>query len=330
MRKIAFFDVKPYDVNGFERTKSDDFEIEYHESKLSPATVRLAEGADAVCAFVNDDLSAEVLAKLAEYGIKAVALRSAGFNNVDLEMADKLGITVMRVPAYSPHAVAEHAAALLLTLNRKVHKAYIRTREFNFSLSGLTGMDLYGKTAGVIGTGRIGKCFAEICRGFGMRVLAYDAFPDANFKCGEYVDLKTLLSESDVISLHCPLVNDTYHMIDWQAFSLMKRGTILINTSRGGLIDSLALLSAIDGGRIGAAGLDVYEEEADYFFEDKSEKPVKDDVLSLLLTKPNVIITSHQAFLTVEALNNIADVTADNLRSFFNGAPKNVVSAKKR
>ena len=328
MKKIAFFDTKPYDINGFEEKKADLFEIEYHESRLNPSTARLAEGADAVCAFVNDDLSAEVLKIFAGFGIKAVALRSAGFNNVDLEEAKRLGITVMRVPAYSPHAVAEHAAALLLTLNRKIHKAYIRTRDFNFSLSGLTGMDLYGKTAGVIGTGRIGKCFASICKGFGMKVLAYDAFPDKTFNDAEYVDLPTILSQSDVISLHCPLVDDTYHMIDWQAFSLMKRGAILINTSRGGLIDSLALLSAIDGGKLGAAGLDVYEEEADYFFEDKSAKPVKDDVLSLLLTKPNVIITSHQAFLTVEALNNIAEVTLDNLAGFFEGNPRNVVSKK--
>lgn len=325
MKKIAFFDYKPYDKDGFEKNKSDNFEIEYHESRLNSSSVRLAEGADAVCAFVNDELSEEVLAQLAAYNIKAVVLRSAGYNNVDLKAAEKYGITVMRVPAYSPHAVAEHAAALLLTLNRKVHKSYIRTRDFNFSLNGLTGMDLYGKTAGVVGTGRIGKCFAAICKGFGMRVLAYDAFPDKTWDGGEYVDLETLLAESDVISLHCPLVNDTYHLIDWQAFSVMKRGAILINTSRGGLIDSLALLSAIDGGKIGAAGLDVYEEEADYFFEDKSEKPIKDDVLSLLLTKPNVIISSHQAFLTVEALNNIAEVTLNNLVNFFNGNPTNVV-----
>lgn len=325
MKKIAFFDTKPYDMDGFEQNKSDNFEIEYHESRLNASSVRLAEGADAVCAFVNDELNEEVLKQLAAYNIKAVALRSAGYNNVDLKAAEKYGITVMRVPAYSPHAVAEHAAALLLTLNRKVHKSYIRTRDFNFSLNGLTGMDLYGKTAGVVGTGRIGKCFAAICKGFGMKVLAYDAFPDKNWTDGEYVDLETLLAKSDVISLHCPLFKDTYHMIDWQAFSVMKRGAILINTSRGGLIDSLALLSAIDGGKLGAAGLDVYEEEADYFFEDKSAKPIKDDVLSLLLTKPNVIISSHQAFLTVEALNNIAEVTLNNLSGYFNGNPTNVV-----
>jgi len=326
MKKIAFFDTKPYDVTGFENYKSDLFEIEYHESRLNQSTARLAEGADAVCAFVNDDLSEPVLEKLAGYGIKAVALRSAGYNNADIKAAERLGVTIMRVPAYSPHAVAEHAAALLLTLNRKVHKAYIRTRDFNFSLNGLTGIDLYGKTVGVIGTGRIGKCFAAICKGFGMRVICYDAYPDKNWEGAEYVDLETLLSESDIVSLHCPLVDDTYHMIGWQAFSIMKRGVILINTSRGGLIDSLALLSAIDGGKLGAAGLDVYEEEADYFFEDKSEKPVKDDVLSLLLTKPNVIITSHQAFLTIEALNSIAEVTINNLSSFFGGKPENTVT----
>ncbi|MBQ4075714.1 MAG: 2-hydroxyacid dehydrogenase [Clostridia bacterium] len=316
-KTIAFFDAKPYDKIWFDQLVNDRYDIRYLESKCNSDTAALAKGCEAVCAFVNDDLSAATIERLYENGVRVLAMRSAGYSNVDFKAAYGK-INVVRVPAYSPYAVAEHAMALLLTLNRKVHKAYNRTRDFNFSLSGLIGTDLHGKTAGVIGTGKIGQVFINICKGFGMRVLAYDPYPipDASF---EYVDLPTLLRESDVISLHCPLTEQTHHILDVNAFRQMKKEAFIINTSRGALIDSAALLAALNLKRIGGAGLDVYEEEADIFFEDYSGEIIQDDVLSLLTSRPNVIITSHQAFLTDEALRNIADVTLKNLDAYFAG-----------
>lgn len=317
MRKIAFYDAKPYDRIWFDQMNGGKYDILYLESKCNPDTAALSKGCDAVCAFVNDDLSKETIERLYENGVRVLAMRSAGYSNVDFRACYEK-ICVVRVPAYSPYAVAEHAMALLLTLNRKVHKAYNRTRDFNFSLNGLIGTDLHGKTAGIIGTGRIGRVFINICRGFGMRILAYDPCPakDADF---EYVQLKQLLEESDVISLHCPLTEQTHHILNVDAFRQMKREAFIINTSRGALIDSAALLAALNLKRIGGAGLDVYEEEADFFFEDFSGEIIQDDVLSLLMSRPNVIITSHQAFLTDEALRNIADVTLKNLDSYFAG-----------
>ena len=268
-----------------------------------------------VCVFVNDTVDAEVIDKLYGYGVKLIALRCAGYNNVDVEHAFGK-IHVVHVPAYSPYAVAEHAAALLLTSIRRIHKAYNRTRDFNFSISGLTGFDLHGKTAGVVGTGKIGRIFIDICRGFGMNVIAYDKFPAADSGI-EYVTLEELFRRSDIISLHCPLTDETRHMINSDAISLMKKGAVLINTSRGALIDGEALLQGIKDRKVGAACLDVYEEEADIFFEDRSGHILNDDILSRLISMPNVIVTSHQAFLTEEALANIAETTVDNILSYF-------------
>lgn len=318
MKKLAFYDTKPYDRQFFDRT-NPGYEMIYLETKLNARTARLAAGCEAVCAFVNDTVDAATVDILYEQGVRVLAMRCAGYNNVDRKAAyGKLAI--LRVPAYSPHAVAEHAVALLSCLNRKVHKAYIRTRDFNFSLVGLTGMDLYGKTVGVIGTGKIGRAFIDICRGFGMRVLAYDPFPvpDAGYT---YVPLETLLAESDVISLHCPLTKENRHLLDRAAFAAMKKGVFLINTSRGALVDTEALLEALNNGTVRGAGLDVYEEEADLFFEDNSDTPVLDDTLSLLVSRPNVILTSHQAFLTEEALEDIARTTFANLDEFFSDSP---------
>ena len=275
-----------------------------------------AKGCDAVCVFVNDSVNKAVIDKLYEYGVKLIALRSAGYNNVDVKAAFGK-IHVVHVPAYSPYAVAEHAMALLLTSVRRIHKAYNRTREFNFSLNGLTGFDLYGKTVGVIGTGKIGRIFVDICRGFGMNVIAYDRFPIADSGI-KYVSLDELLAQSDIISLHCPLTDETRHMIDVAAINKMKKGVVIVNTSRGGLIDAEALLEGIKARKVGAACLDVYEEEADVFFEDRSGHIMNDDLLSLLISMPNVIVTSHQAFLTAEALNNIAETTVNNILSCFN------------
>ncbi len=314
MIKLAMFDTKPYDKAGFDKYAAEyGVKIKYFEAKLTPDTAKLAHGFDAVCVFVNDTVSAPVIEKLYEMGVKMVALRCAGFNNVDCRAAkDKL--QVARVPAYSPYAVAEHAMALLLTLNRRTHKAYIRTRDFNFSLSGLTGFDLHGKTVGVIGTGRIGRVFIDICRGFGMRVLAFDPFPVEGI---DYVELDTLLAESDIISLHCPLTTDTQHIINSAAIEKMKNGVVIVNTSRGALINTEDLLENIKNGKIGGACLDVYEEEAEFFFEDNSNAIMPDDVLARLLSMPNVLISSHQAFLTEEALNNIAVTTLENINAFF-------------
>ena len=317
MKKVAMFDTKPYDKIWFDKLNASRYEIHYFEGKLTEDTVTLTKDYEVVCAFVNDDINGEVIKQMAANGVKLLAMRCAGYSNVDIKAAcGKLKI--VRVPAYSPYAVAEFAMGLLLTLNRKLHKAYNRTREYNFNINGLTGMDLYGKTVGVIGTGKIGQVFVNICKGFGMRVLAYDIFPNESLGY-EYVDLDTLFRESDVISLHCPLTEKTHHIIDEEAVAKMKEHCYIINTSRGGLIDSKALLDALRERRIGGAGLDVYEEEAEFFFEDHSEKGIMDATLSLLSAMPNVIITSHQAFLTEEALSNIAKVTLDNMDTFFAG-----------
>ena len=316
--KLAFFDTKSYDMPGFDHyAAGTDLEIKYFETNLNEDTVSLAAGFDAVCVFVNDTVNAAVVEKLHELGVKMIALRCAGFNNVDTKACFGK-IHVFRVPAYSPYAVAEHAMALLLTVNRHTHKAYNRSKEFNFSLAGLAGFDLHGKTVGIIGTGKIGRIFADICNGFGMKILAYDKFPNPASGL-TYVDLPELFSRSDIISLHCPLTDETQHMIDETAIRQMKKGVKLINTSRGGLIDTEALIEGIKEEIIGAACLDVYEEEGDLFYEDNSDEVVQDDVLVRLIGMPNVIVTSHQAFLTVEALDNIAGTTVDNILKFFSG-----------
>ncbi len=315
MITISFYDTKTYDKKYFNIINEQyGFTINYFETKLSARTAKLAEGSDAVCAFVNDDVSAPTIDALNKLGIKIIAMRCAGYNNVDIRYAqDK--IPVVRVPAYSPHAVAEHAMALLLTLNRRIHKAFLRTRDFNFSLNGLTGFDLYGKTVGVVGTGKIGSAFIDICRGFGMKVLAYDVFP--NLDGVEYVDMETLLERSDLISLHCPLTPSTRHIINAKSIDKMKKGVFIVNTSRGALIDSEALLYGLLNEKLGGACLDVYEEESDLFYEDNSATIVKDDILSRLICLPNVIVTSHQGFLTGEALTNIASTTLENISEFF-------------
>ena len=294
-------------------------EIKFFEAKLNADTVSLAKGSDAVCIFVNDTADKEVIDRLCAMGVRVIALRCAGFNNVDVQYAFGR-IHVLRVPAYSPYAVAEHTMAMLLTSVRRIHKAYIRTRDFNFSLSGMTGFDLHGKTVGVIGTGRIGRVFIDICRGFGMRVLAYDKYPAAGLDNGDtvrYVSLEHLLCQSDIISLHCPLTEETYHILGEEAFTKCKRGVVLLNTSRGALVDAEALLAAIKSRKVGAACLDVYEEESELFFEDFSGHIVEDDTLARLISMPNVIVSSHQAFLTEEALENIAETTVENLTTFF-------------
>lgn len=316
MLKVAFFDTKEYDRASFEKAAGQgDISFKYLETKLTEDTAELAKGCDVVCVFVNDNVNAAVIDKLYEYGIRMIALRCAGYNNVDLEHAYGK-IHVVHVPAYSPYAVAEHAAALLLTSIRRIHKAYNRTRDFNFSLNGLAGFDLHGKTVGIVGTGKIGRIFIDICRGFGMNVIAYDRFPAADSGI-EYVALDELFEKSDIISLHCPLTEDTKHMIDGKAIDRMKKGVVIINTSRGALIDAEALLDGIKARKVGAACLDVYEEEADIFFEDRSGHILNDELLARLISMPNVIVTSHQAFLTVEALNNIAEATLANIRSFY-------------
>ena len=314
--KIAFFDSKDYDKDSFVGSnKNDEFDITYLETRLSEDTCKLAEGNDVVCVFVNDDVNKIVIDKLYDMGVKLIALRCAGYNNVDVEYAFGK-IHVVRVPAYSPYAVAEHAMALLLTSIRRIHKAYIRTKDFNFSLNGLTGFDLHGKTVGVVGTGKIGRIFIDICRGFGMNVIAYDKFPATDSGI-EYVTLDELWERSDVISLHCPLTDENLHMINAESMAKMKKGVVIINTSRGALIDTEALVEGIKARHIGAACLDVYEEESNVLFHDYSNHIINDDTLARLISMPNVIVTSHQAFLTNEALSNIADTTLENVREFF-------------
>lgn len=313
--KIAFFDAKDYDIASFEKANaSEEFEIKFYETKLSGDTVNLASGYDAVCVFVNDAVDAAVIDALSESGVRLIALRCAGYNNVDIEHAYGK-IHVVRVPAYSPYAVAEHAMALLLTSIRRIHKAFIRTRDHNFSLSGLTGFDLHGKTVGVVGTGKIGRIFIDICKGFGMNVIAYDKFP-AKDSGIDYVSLDKIWERADIISFHCPLTDETKHMVNRDSIVKMKKGVVIVNTSRGALIDSEALLDGIKERQVGAACLDVYEEESDVFFHDFSGHIIEDDTLARLISMPNVIVTSHQAFLTQEALSNIADTTLSNVRQF--------------
>ena len=317
--KIAFFDTKPYDKPSFDKYgEAQGISFKYFETKLNEDTVDLANGFDGVCVFVNDTVNAAVIDRLCEMGVKLVALRCAGFNNVDMKHAFGK-VHVLRVPAYSPYAVAEHTMAMLLTSIRRIHKAYIRTRDFNFSLSGMTGFDLHGKTVGIIGTGRIGRVFIDICRGFGMRVLAYDKFQYEGLDNGDtvrYVSIEELFEGSDIISLHCPLTEETYHIIDEKAIGRCKRGVVILNTSRGALVDAEALLAGIKSRQVGAACLDVYEEESELFFEDFSGHILEDDVLARLISMPNVIVTSHQAFLTEEALSNIAETTVNNIVGF--------------
>ena len=320
--KVAFFDTKPYDKQSFEKYETEDLKFKFFETKLNIDTADLARGCDTVCIFVNDIADSAVIDKLYELGVKVLALRCAGYNNVDVKHAYGK-IHIVRVPAYSPYAVAEHAMAMLLTSIRRIHKAYIRTKDFNFSLSGLTGFDLYGKTVGVIGTGKIGRVFIDICRGFGMKILAFDKYT-ANNSNIEYVTLDRIFAESDIISLHCPLTPETHHIINAESIESMKKGVVILNTSRGALIDTDALLEGIKSRKIGAACLDVYEEESDIFFEDFSGHIVDDDTLARLISMPNVLVTSHQAFLTEEALSNIAETTVNNIKEIFkSGGCKN-------
>ena len=320
MMKIAFFDAKPYDKPSFIKYGDEHgIKFKFFETKLNEDTAELAHGFDGVCAFVNDTVNAQVIDCLNSMSVNVLALRCAGFNNVDMKHAFGR-LHVLRVPAYSPYAVAEHAMAMLLTSIRRIHKAYIRTKDFNFSLNGMTGFDLHGKTMGVIGTGRIGRIFINICRGFGMKVLAYDKYPAEGLDNGDtirYVTLDELFAQSDIISLHCPLTEETDHIIDEKSIAKCRQGVIIINTSRGALVDAEALLAAIKSRKVGAACLDVYEEESDLFFEDFSGHIVEDDTLARLISMPNVIVTSHQAFLTEEALSNIAETTVKNIVEFF-------------
>ena len=318
MKRIAFYDTKPYDKVWFEKLKGEyDFEIKYFENKLNSDTAFMANKCDGVVAFVNDIIDKATIEQLFEHNVKMIAMRCAGYNNVDFKAAFEK-VHIVTVPAYSPYAVAEHAMALLLTLNRKTHRAYNRTRDFNFSINGLTGFDLNGKTIGIVGTGKIGQVFAKICKGFGMNVLAFDPYPNKNLEL-EYVTFEELCKKADIISLHCPLTKETYHLINEETIALMQDGVSIINTSRGALIDSEALLNAIKTGKIGSAGLDVYEEESELFFEDFSNTILQDDILARLVSMPNVLVTSHQAFLTNEALSNIAKTTLENLKAYFEG-----------
>jgi len=318
MKTFAFYDTKPYDKIWFEKLKGDyDIEFRYIDNHLNKDTAFMAQGCEGVVVFVNDQVNKQVIEQLDAMGIKLIALRCAGYNNVDF--GEAFGkIHVVRVPAYSPYAVAEHAMALLLTLNRRTHRAYLRTRDNNFSINGLTGFDLRGKTVGVVGTGKIGQIFIEICKGFGMEVIAYDPFP-AKDSGITYVSFDELCCRAQIISLHCPLTESTHYIIGKDSLSNMQDGVIIINTSRGALIDSEALLNAIKTRKIGGAGLDVYEEETDIFFEDYSGDIINDDTLSLLISMPNVLVTSHQAFLTNEALENIADTTFKNIQEYYAG-----------
>lgn len=323
MLTVAFFDTKPYDRQAFLAVAGEGLVWQFHEFRLTAETAATAAGAQAVCVFVNDQVDAACLEQLATLGVRLVALRCAGFNNVDLAAARAHGIAVVRVPAYSPHAVAEHTLALLLTLNRRIHRAYNRVRELNFSLSGLVGFDLHGKTVGIVGTGKIGRVTAELFRGFGVRLLGHDPFPDPVWakQAGlEYLPLERLLAESDVVSLHLPLTPQTRYLINEATIALMKPGAYLVNTSRGKLVETTALIVALKSGHLGGVALDVYEEEEGIFFEDHSARPLQDDELALLLTFPNVLITSHQAFLTAEALGQIAATTLANFSRLSLGA----------
>lgn len=320
--RVAVFSTKPYDKLFLTKAaEGSGHELEFFEARLDRSTAPLADGFDVVCAFVNDDLSAATLLRLAKPEPKLIALRSAGFNNVDMEAAKSLGLTVVRVPAYSPRSVAEHTVALMLALDRKIHRAYARVREGNFALDGLLGFDLGSRTVGLLGTGKIGVAVAGLLKGFGCTLIGYDVYenPEAIEMGLEYVELKQLWERSDVISLHAPLTPETHHIVDSYAIANMKPNVMLINTSRGALIDTAAAIEGLKMGKIGYLGLDVYEEEGDLFFEDLSDKVIQDDVFSRLLTFPNVLITGHQAFFTVEALEAIAHVTVDNITAFAEG-----------
>lgn len=323
--KILLYDAKPYDRESFDAHLPDypSITLDYIDADLTPGTARLAQGYDAICAFVNADLGRDMLRRLHEVGVKTILLRCAGFNQLDAFAANEYDMTVLRVPGYSPEAVAEHAMALALAVNRKLHKAYIKVRENNFSLIGLTGMTFHGKTAGIIGTGKIGQAMCRICRGFGMRVLAYDKYPSAALTSEgvTYVPLDELLSRSDLISLHCPLTDETYHMINKDTIEQLKPGCILINTSRGALVDSTDLIAGIRSHRFFGVGLDVYEEENDNVFENREDDILESSITSRLLSFPNVIVTSHQGFLTREALDAIARTTLDNAMSVEEHAP---------
>ena len=326
--RIILFSNQTYDRDSFlAANHGHGFELHFQQTQLRLDTVALAMGFEVVCPFVNDDLSRPVLEHLAAGGTKLIALRSAGYNHVDLAAAHALGLAVVRVPAYSPHAVAEHGVGLVLALCRHLHRAYNRTREGDFSLHGLTGFDLHGRTVGVIGSGQIGEVFARIMSGFGCHILAYDPYPNHAIEAlgGRFVELDELLARSDIISLHCPLNDATKHLINAQSLARMKRGSMLINTGRGALVDTPALIEALKSGQLGYLGLDVYEEEADIFFADRSDQPLQDDVLARLLTFPNVIITAHQAFLTREALAGIAQTTLSNIAAWQAGRPVNRV-----
>lgn len=321
--RVAVFDIHKFEKEAFDKANIGfGHDLHYFDCRLTSRSAELAKGYDAVCSFVSDHLDSPALETLKKSGIRIVALRSAGFNHVDLKAAAQLSLPVVRVPEYSPYAVAEHAMALILTLNRKIHRAYARVRELNFSLEGLVGFDMHGKTVGVIGTGRIGQAFAKIAHGFGCRVLAYDLVPNGelcDMGVAEFVSLETVYTQSDIISLHVPLTPSTRHMVDAKAISIMKPGVLLINTGRGALIETRCLVDALKAHKIAGAGLDVYEEEDGVFFHDLSCEGISDDLLARLLTFPNVVITSHQAFLTHEALSNIATTTLKNLTQFEKG-----------
>lgn len=326
--QALLFSSQHYDQDSFSSAPgATQLALHFQGARLTEDTAALAEGYEVVCAFINDDLSAPVLSRLRAGGTRLIALRSAGYNHVDLAAAKRLGLTVVRVPAYSPHAVAEHAVALILALNRRLHRAYNRTREGDFSLHGLTGFDLHGKTVGVVGTGQIGLAFARIMAGFGCQLLAYDPYPNPEVEAlgARYLDLPELLRESRIISLHCPLTPQTRHLINPQSLASLQPGAMLINTGRGALVDTPALIDALKSGQLGYLGLDVYEEEAQIFFEDRSDLPLQDDVLARLLTFPNVIVTAHQAFLTREALAAIAATTLENIARWAAGNPQNLV-----
>lgn len=321
--KIAFFSTKPYDRRFFEKANTQyKHEITYFETRLTRQTLKLAEGHECACAFVNDQLDASVLIALAAQGTRLIALRCAGFNNVDINSAKELGISVVRVPAYSPYAVAEHTVGLMLALNRKIYWANSRVKEGNFSLDGLLGFDIRGRTVGLVGTGKIGECVASILHGFGCKIVAYDKFenPVCKEEYGiEYVSLNELFALSDIISLHCPLFTETYHLINMDAIAKMKKGVMIINTSRGALIDARAAIEGLKSEKIGHLGIDVYEEEEELFFEDKSFQILTDDVFARLTTFPNVVITGHQAYFTQEAVASIAQTTLENITAYENG-----------
>jgi D-lactate dehydrogenase len=320
--KTAVFSTKPYDAKFLVAANvSAGHELDFFEEKLSPHTAKLAEGHTAICAFVNDILNARTLDVLDRQNVRFVALRCAGFNQVDLRYASSLGMKIAHVPAYSPYAVAEFALALVLALNRRIHRAYNRVRDGNFSIDGLLGFDLHEKTVGVVGTGKIGRVFSGLLKGFGVNLLGYDLYqsPDFTELGGKHVDLETLFAESDIISLHCPLTPQTFHLIDAESIAKMKKGVMIINTSRGALVDASAVIEGLKSEQIGYLGLDVYEQEADLFYENLSERIIQDDVLQRLVTFPNVIVTSHQAYFTDRALENISNTTVANLTAFERG-----------